>query len=57
MKPFACVRTGQILEMKFRLEEIGDVYRPALRRVLEMAYLLPRREPSTTVDEANSDAA
>ena len=49
--------SGQILEMKFRLEEIGDVYRPALRRVLEMADLLPRREPSPTVDEANSDAA
>lgn len=48
--------SGPILEMKFRLEEIGDAYRPALRRVLEMADVLPRREPSI-VDEPNKDAA
>jgi hypothetical protein len=48
--------SGMILEMKFRLEGLGDVYRPALRRVLEMADVLPRREPET-VDGPNTDAA
>lgn len=48
--------SGMILEMKFRLEGLGDVYRPALRRVLEMADVLPRREPEP-VDRPNSDAA
>jgi hypothetical protein len=50
--------SGQILEMKFRLEEIGDIYRPVLRRVLEMADVLPKREASA-VDEfrPRSDAA
>lgn len=48
--------SGLILEMKFRLEGLGDVYRPALRRVLEMADVLPKREPET-VDGPNTDAA
>lgn len=47
---------GPILEMKFRLENLGDIYRPVLRRVLEMADVLPRRQPSA-VDEDKSDAA
>lgn len=49
--------SGPILEMKFRLEGLGDIYRPVLRRVLEMADVLPKREPSARVDESNSDAA
>jgi hypothetical protein len=48
--------SGMILEMKFRLEGLGDVYRPALRRVLEMADVLPKRQPET-VDGFNTDAA
>jgi len=48
--------SGMILEMKFRLEGLGDVYRPALRRVLELADVLPRRQPET-VDESRPDAA
>lgn len=50
--------SGQILEMKFRLEELGDLYRPVLRRVLEMADVLPGKQTSA-VDEAGpkSDAA
>lgn len=48
--------SGMILEMRFRLEGMGDIYRPALRRVLEMADVLPRRQPSP-VDEPNTDAA
>lgn len=48
--------SGMILEMKFRLEGLGDVYRPALRRVLEMADVLPKHHPET-VDGPNSDAA
>ena len=48
--------SGLILEMRFRLEGLGDVYRPALRRVLELADVLPRHEPET-VDGANTDAA
>jgi hypothetical protein len=34
--------SGAIIEMKFRLEGLGDVYRPALRRVLEIADVLPK---------------
>lgn len=48
--------SGMILEMRFRLEGMGDIYRPALRRVLEMADVLPKRQPSA-VDESNTDAA
>src|SRR3954470_13942517 len=48
--------SGMILEMKFRLEGLGDVYRPALRRVLEMAEVLPKHQ-TETVDKPNSDAA
>ena len=48
--------SGLIVEMRFRLEGLGDVYRPALRRVLEMADVLPKREIST-VDESAADAA
>jgi hypothetical protein len=48
--------SGMILEMKFRLEGLGDVYRPALRRVLEVADVLPKTH-SETVDRPNTDAA
>ena len=45
-----------IVEAKFRLEDLGEVYLPVLRRVLEMANALPRKQPSA-VEDPNFDAA
>lgn len=39
---------GEIIEMKFLIESLGDVYRPALRRILEMAEVLSK---STNLNE------
>ncbi len=50
--------TGLILEMRFRLEDIGDVYLPALRCALVVADVdvLPKKQPFT-VEGPNLDAA
>ena len=52
-----CVHDSNlILKAKFRLEDLGDIYLPALRRTLELADALPRRQPSA-IDDPNFDAA
>jgi hypothetical protein len=48
--------TGVILEMRFRLEDINEIYLPALRRALEVFDVLPRNQPSPARG-ANLDAA
>jgi hypothetical protein len=37
-----------VVELKFRLEELGEMYLPALQRALEIAEVLPRKRARTT---------
>lgn len=55
---FASVHeVGAIIEAKFRLEHIGSLYLPALRRALEVANVSPRRRASSSrVEGAGLDA-
>jgi hypothetical protein len=54
---FRCVHDSSLIrEAKFRLEDLGEIYLPALRRVLELAEALPRKQRST-VGDADFDAA
>jgi hypothetical protein len=48
-----------VIEARFRLEELGGVYVPALRRVLEIAGVLPKRRSAAAKPAKNSriDAA
>jgi hypothetical protein len=54
---FKCVHDSSLIrEAKFRLEDLGEIYLPALRRVLEMAEALPRKQRSP-VGESDFDVA
>lgn len=44
-----------VLQAKFRLEEIGTLYLPALRHVLEVANVLPKQ--SSPVGDSNSSSS
>lgn len=47
----------RVIEARFRLEEIGDVYVPALRRVLQLTGVLPAKKRAAAVKNSNLDAA